>query len=91
MKIIPPQTSRAPDLVRPRIRKFSLRLLLVLLFAASGGGALAQTAKWEYCVRSVKLQNRILEQMLNDYAAQGWELVQIERGVAIFKLKRARR
>lgn len=77
-------------LSRPMIRKCGLQLVLAVLFlATTGGEALAQSAKWEYCVRSVKLQNRLLEQMLNEYAAQGWELVQIERGIAVFK--RARR
>ena len=46
----------------------------------------AAPAKWEYTVASARLKNRNLENLLNSYAAQGWELVQItDNGVAIFK------
>jgi hypothetical protein len=46
----------------------------------------AATAKWEYTVVSAHLKNRNLEALLNSYAAQGWELVQVtNNGVAIFK------
>jgi hypothetical protein len=46
----------------------------------------AATAKWEYTAVSAHLKNRNLEALLNSYAAQGWELVQVtNNGVAIFK------
>lgn len=71
----------------------SNRLLPLLaaaaLLLASLGGAQAQTSRWEYLVVSAKLNNRLLERMLNDHAIQGWELVQItDRGIAIFKRKK---
>lgn len=72
----------------------SFRRVLPLFAAAtvllvSMGGAEAQTARWEYAVVNAKLTNRVLEQMLNDRAVQGWELVQItDRGIAIFKRKK---
>jgi hypothetical protein len=46
----------------------------------------AATGKLEYTVVSAHLKNRNLEALLNSYAAQGWELVQVtNNGVAIFK------
>ena len=46
----------------------------------------AEPARLEYTVANAKLKNRNLEALLNGYAGQGWELVQITyQGIAIFK------
>jgi len=69
-----------------------LRKPITLLAALLTGSILfcapvqAGTAKLEYTVVSAHLNNRNLEALLNSYAAQGWELVQVTNGgVAIFK------
>jgi len=73
----------------PSFRRVVPLFAAATLLLVSVGGAEAQTARWEYLVVSAKLHNRVLEQMLNDRAAQGWELVQItDRGIAIFKRKK---
>jgi len=78
---------------------FSLRrtlpgLAMAGLFAfAFVGAAHAQQApkppgkqaRYEYAVRNARFNNPILENMLNDYGSKGWELVQLERGIAIFR------
>lgn len=71
----------------------SIRRTPIALVAALLAGSLlfcapvhAGTAKLEYTVVSAHLNNRNLEALLNSYASQGWELVQITNsGVAIFK------
>lgn len=73
-----------------RVRRWALGFFLGASFClVIGADAHAQNApkpsRYEYCVRDGKFNNRVLERMLNDYAAQGWELVQIERGIAIFR------
>jgi hypothetical protein len=77
MKAIPSSISRKP------IALFTALLTASLLFSAPMH---AGTAKLEYTVVSAHLNNRNLEALLNSYASQGWELVQITNGgVAIFK------
>lgn len=64
-------------------------LLAGLFCLVLGPSAVAQTAAWEYRVINAKLNHRLLERLLNDTAAEGWELVQItDRGMAIFKKKK---
>ena len=42
--------------------------------------------KWEYTVIPAGYATRQLQNLLNSYGAEGWELVQINvHGVAIFK------
>ncbi len=73
----------------PSFRRVMPLLAAATVLLVSVGGAEAQTARWEYAVVNAKLTNRVLEQMLNDRAVQGWELVQItDRGIAIFKRKK---
>ena len=67
----------------------SRAIVLAVLFSSGlflTQPAQAAPAKWEYTAVSARLKNRNLENLLNSYAAQGWELVQItDNGVAIFK------
>lgn len=68
--------------ILPYFLAFLLVCSPVVVLAAPTG------SQWEYRVVSAKLNQRLLEQMLNNEASQGWELVQItERGFAIFKRK----
>lgn len=67
-----------------------LNCLLAAMLVCSSASLFAAPAKsatrWEYRIVSAKLNQRVLEQMLNAQAAQGWELLQItDRGFAIFK------
>lgn len=63
---------------------FVVTLLAASLFLCAPTHA--GSTKWEYTAVSAHLNNRNLEALLNSYAAQGWELVQITNsGVAIFK------
>ena len=68
----------------------SLRnLMLVGVVLASVGVAEAKAPKWDYLVVSAGLNNRNLEQMLNERGAEGWELVAFTRkDVAVFKRAR---
>ncbi len=84
---------KSPDITKLTLRNFiTARTLCALLLGAVGFGfaatAQAQTAELEYRVINAKLQNQLLANMLNQQAAQGWELLQIERGVAIFVRKK---
>ena len=63
-------------------RRFLAACAIVLL---CGSGLQAKTPQWEYRVVSAATNTRTLETLLNTNGAQGWELVQIERGVAVFK------
>lgn len=85
-----PASSRRLILSSSRATRCVLPVLAVCaFFLAPLHRAEAQTAQWEYRVVSAKLNNRLLEQMLNNQAAQGWELVQItDRSVAIFRKKK---
>lgn len=87
MKLRSTQMARRP--VRPA--GFLRTVLLAGLFCLvlSPSAVQAQSVAWEYQVINAKLNNRLLERLLNDQAAQGWELVQItDRGMAIFKKKK---
>ncbi len=55
----------------------------IVLFC--GSALQAKTPQWEYRVVNAATNNRTLETLLNTNGAQGWELVQVDRGVAIFK------
>jgi len=71
-------------LLRRRPVAFVVSLLTASLFLCAPTHA--GTARWEYTAVSAHLNNRNLEALLNSYAAQGWELVQVTNsGVAIFK------
>jgi len=69
---------------------FRMALLAVLFCLVLAPSAVqAQSVAWEYRVINAKLNQRLLERLLNDTAAEGWELVQItDRGMAIFKKKK---
>ena len=63
--------------------------MLVGVVLASVGVAEAKAPKWDYLVVSAGLNNRNLEQMLNERGAEGWELVAFTRkDVAVFKRAR---
>lgn len=67
-------------------RAICLGLIAVCGFLfCSPAEARESSPRYEYVVRNAKFNNRVLEVMLNDYASNGWELLQIERGVAIFR------
>lgn len=73
---------------RPSVTLLSCVVAAVLVGApASMFAAPAKSStRWEYRVVSAKLHQRVLEQMLNNQSAEGWELLQItDRGFAIFK------
>lgn len=86
----PHASSRRPILGSFHAPKYILPVLAACaFFLVPINRAEAQTVRWEYRVVSAKLNSRLLEQMLNNQAAQGWELVQItDRGMAIFKKKK---
>jgi len=63
-------------------RRFLAACAIVML---CGSGLQAKTPQWEYRVVSAATNNRTLETLLNSNGAQGWELVQVDRGVVIFK------
>jgi hypothetical protein len=63
--------------------------MLVGVVLSSVGVAEAKAPKWDYLVVSAGLNNRNLEQMLNERGAEGWELVAFTRkDVAVFKRSR---
>jgi hypothetical protein len=66
-----------------RIISLFVGFTFILLFACVAD---ARPVKWEYTVIPAGYAPRQLQNLLNSYGLDGWELVQInERGVAIFK------
>ena len=55
----------------------------IVLFC--GSALQAKPPQWQYLVVNSPAGNRTLENLLNTNGAQGWELVQVDRGVVIFK------
>ncbi len=66
-----------------RIISLFVGLTFIFLFSCV---AEARPVKWEYTVIPAGYATRQLQNLLNSYGAEGWELVQINvHGVAIFK------
>ena len=71
-----------------RIISLFLGLTFIFLFSCVAD---ARPVKWEYTVVNAGLANRQLENLLNSYGLEGWELVQINSsGIAIFKRQKSR-
>jgi hypothetical protein len=63
--------------------------MLVGVVLSSVGVAEAKAPKWDCLVVSAGLNNRNLEQMLNERGAEGWELAAFTRkDVAVYKRSR---
>lgn len=70
----------------PYLRRHLILGIVALGFGWSLIAPLQAATVWEYTVASAKLNNRNLEALLNSYAKQGWELVEITpKSVAIFR------
>jgi Domain of unknown function (DUF4177) len=75
----------SPSLSSHRFRSVVACLIATFVFGFCFEAS-AAPAKWEYAVESARLKNRPLQDLLNRYAGQGWELVQItDNGVAVFR------
>jgi hypothetical protein len=75
-------TSKPPGSSR-RIISLLVGLTFIFLFSCV---AEARTVKWEYTVIPAGYAPRQLQNLLNSYGLEGWELVQINvHGVAVLK------